>query len=443
MKTKLFFFLVILLSGISKFTSAQTNVSGGIYVNTTWTKLNSPYIVTGDIVLFPGKVLTLEPGVEVRFTSYYNIEVRGELIAIGTMVDSITFTSDTSFTKGAWKGINILNASQAATGSFKYCKMSYSDYGIQMECCFGSFISPTSYIKNSWFDNNTNASSGNAGWFLPIDSCLFTNNTHAITNIKKKIENCTFTNNDIAIYSSRFSAVNCSFQYNNIAIKSENISDAEMDSVDNCILIHNDTAIQMINGYIFNSTIDSNIVGILSTHSSSTFNGYSYYVPIKNNHICDNTLYNIQNENAENKNITGNCFCLTDSASIESKLFDGYDDITKGLFNYDIYDSVCQIVTESVYKIGINPSSVNNLHSETFSILSFPNPFNDVITVRFDNPTHKLYRLTIINSLGQKIQQVETSSQEKTIDAKQLGRGIYLLQIQQSGSIVGYHKLIK
>ena len=32
---------------------AQTNVSGGIYQNTTWTAANSPYIVTGSIVVFP------------------------------------------------------------------------------------------------------------------------------------------------------------------------------------------------------------------------------------------------------------------------------------------------------------------------------------------------------------------------------------------------------
>lgn len=43
---------VIISAGLA---TAQTNVSGGIYTNTTWTKVNSPYVVTGDIVLFPGK----------------------------------------------------------------------------------------------------------------------------------------------------------------------------------------------------------------------------------------------------------------------------------------------------------------------------------------------------------------------------------------------------
>lgn len=46
--------------------SAQTNVQGGIYANTTWTLANSPYVMTGSIVVFPGKTLTIQPGVVVK-----------------------------------------------------------------------------------------------------------------------------------------------------------------------------------------------------------------------------------------------------------------------------------------------------------------------------------------------------------------------------------------
>ena len=48
---------------------AQTSVSGGIYSNTTWTLAGSPYFVTGSIVVFPGKTLTIEPGCIVSFTA--------------------------------------------------------------------------------------------------------------------------------------------------------------------------------------------------------------------------------------------------------------------------------------------------------------------------------------------------------------------------------------
>jgi hypothetical protein len=53
------FALFILISNLSL---AQTNVSGGIYSNTTWTTAGSPYIVTDTIKVFPGVTLTIQPG---------------------------------------------------------------------------------------------------------------------------------------------------------------------------------------------------------------------------------------------------------------------------------------------------------------------------------------------------------------------------------------------
>ena len=60
--TASFLFLVFCFSA-----TAQTNVSGGIYANTTWTLANSPYIVTDTVVVFPGVTLTIQPGVTVKF----------------------------------------------------------------------------------------------------------------------------------------------------------------------------------------------------------------------------------------------------------------------------------------------------------------------------------------------------------------------------------------
>src|SRR3990172_352821 len=63
----------------------QTNVSGGIFSNTTWTKVNSPYIVIDTVVVFPGVTLTIQPGVTVKFANNKRIEIRqAKIIAVGT-----------------------------------------------------------------------------------------------------------------------------------------------------------------------------------------------------------------------------------------------------------------------------------------------------------------------------------------------------------------------
>jgi len=86
-------FLLTLLSLIVlvKITVAQTSVSGGIYSNTTWTLANSPYLMTNNIVVFPGVTLTIEPGVEVLVmengmsgTQYY-LETRGLINMVGRL----------------------------------------------------------------------------------------------------------------------------------------------------------------------------------------------------------------------------------------------------------------------------------------------------------------------------------------------------------------------
>ena len=74
--------LLLITAAVLSLTVAygQTNVSGGIFTNTTWTKANSPYIVTGDIALYPGDTLRVEPGVTVKVNDNYIIIVRGVLL---------------------------------------------------------------------------------------------------------------------------------------------------------------------------------------------------------------------------------------------------------------------------------------------------------------------------------------------------------------------------
>ena len=48
---------------------AATNVSGNISSNTTWTAVNSPYVVSGTVTVSSGVTLTIEAGTVVKFAS--------------------------------------------------------------------------------------------------------------------------------------------------------------------------------------------------------------------------------------------------------------------------------------------------------------------------------------------------------------------------------------
>ena len=98
-------FFLLLFSFMITSPISATDVSGPITSNTLWTVANSPYVVTGNILVMEGVTLTIEPGVEVRFDASKALQVNGTLVARGTAADSIRFTSNTTQTPGAWGNI--------------------------------------------------------------------------------------------------------------------------------------------------------------------------------------------------------------------------------------------------------------------------------------------------------------------------------------------------
>ncbi len=106
MLRKITFFMVLLaLSlGLAAPASAETSVSGGD-VSGTWAAAGSPYRIEGDITVPAGATLTIEPGVEVIFQSWYKLTVNGTLQAVGTESEPILFTATNT-----WLGIRFIDA---------------------------------------------------------------------------------------------------------------------------------------------------------------------------------------------------------------------------------------------------------------------------------------------------------------------------------------------
>ena len=68
--------ILILLIVLSQKVNAG-DVSGNITSDTTWRFEESPYNVTGDLIVNEGVNLTIEPGVVVKFIDHYDFKVFG------------------------------------------------------------------------------------------------------------------------------------------------------------------------------------------------------------------------------------------------------------------------------------------------------------------------------------------------------------------------------
>lgn len=93
-------------------------------VSGTWKKSDSPYIVTGDLMIPRTRTLTIEPGVTVKFAGRFGLTVgyRATLRAVGTEQERIVFTA--SDKSRGWFGIRFINA--AADDMLQYCTLEYA-----------------------------------------------------------------------------------------------------------------------------------------------------------------------------------------------------------------------------------------------------------------------------------------------------------------------------
>ncbi len=451
---------------IGSFLGAQTNVSGGIYQNTTWTLVGSPYLVTGSMVVFPGKTLTIEPGVEVLVTPDYSfntgnlryIEIRGSLVAIGTDQAPIIIKSAANDAPGlhTWMGINI-KGSQGGTVQMDRFKLFDSYYGLNNDIAQpGVVYNFTScHFKNNNYAIQLNADMnytncifelngvGQAAQIsygtLTASNCQFLNNFCSFTwsnNIA--VNNCLFQGNGNNIVGSPGIVSDCQFIDNDFAF-----AEANGHTIQNCFFTANGVAVDNTGSCnIVNSTFDNNTLAIRIGDNSSVTNceiinnqiGVAVLaanpstINIADNIICSNSLYNLENSTDKNFQVNANCFCSQDSSVIESFIFDGYDDITRGLVNYAIYDDSCDNILSYVVKVQLENTALTEMDlTNAFEITSQnESSFNLV--------SKKDLLIYLLDTSGQIIKKIELNEGDQEVSLP-FNKGIYLLTDFQGTSL--------
>jgi hypothetical protein len=92
------------------------------------------------------------------------------------------------------------------------------------------------------------------------------------------------------------------------------------------------------NNTFINNEVSNNETGILMY---TFFNGY---IKFTDNKICNNTTDNLVLVYHLPANLANNCWCSTDSLTISSKIYDGYDDISRGLVNFMPFKTDCNTI---------------------------------------------------------------------------------------------------
>ena len=386
--------------------AAQTNVSGGIFSDVTWTLANSPYHVMDDLVVFETATLTIEPGVEVRVASTKGIELRnGRLRAVGTAEQPISFSGLNS----QWDGFLVRGVLLAWDDTNQ----------VQMEHCRGSqalvFMNldeanhtPYNFIDCE-FTNNQQAFYGASGWFAPgrfnFERCMFQDNDWALGDANfYTVTECTFMENGVAV-SGANRVTGCTFLDNELALMPAGLTDGNT-FTGNTIAV--DGGWNNENNRFTNNTVVGNGIGI----RMGTFFDTVQFV---GNRICDNTVWNIERvAGAVNTaNLAGNCFCTDDADAIESTILHAMDNLALGLVLVDpfIGDPDCAGLVTAVPEATSMEWSIH------------PNPTADGFTVTL--PTEfGTGTLDLFDATGRKVRSVLLTGPTTYADVTDLPNGM-------------------
>ena len=267
----------LLISGLILIPLNATDVSGN--QSGTWTLVNSPYNIIGDVTVPVGSSLTIEPGVNIYAMGNVYLTVQGTLNAIGTEADTIRFKSGQADPDALWKGIRLEN--ESLPSSISYCFIEKAEYGVN------SVNSPVQITHNRFSHNQKALQIFAIGAADPADVLISEN------IIEWSIHNGIMINqnSDLVIENNEIRSNGTGTQYY-AAIQLSNQSSDGSNSplIQNNHIHHNFkqgitawdlVGVNAIQPQILNNIIENNLTGIYLLNSS----GYIADNIIRNNFI--------------------------------------------------------------------------------------------------------------------------------------------------------------
>ena len=412
---------------------AQTILQGMINSNVTLTKDKSPYLVVGDVVVFPKWKLTIEPGVELRFENGIKLQIRGTLEALGTENNPISFTSNTRTTMELWQGIEIMNAA-----SFNYCEFSYASEAIYEigsgvtnkirnsrftfnNVVINEYTGNQILVENCYFANNGTCLTG--GGYPIVNNCIFENNEYGLSGMEADISNSTFTNHSQVALWGVGKFTNCIITNNNLGVRTK-----YRVIIDNCNISDNQVGVELYGG-----------------------NGHN---PITNSKICNNLQYNVVITDIYDIDLYDVCWCTSDSATVENLIYDAYEDyIHLGFVNYALFTEDCSEVIFKTHKAegyieypkdeddpDVDDPSVSVQNLANNGIIIYPTPASSSVFIK---NAGKINSISIYDHTGKLVMDKSGFDNELIeLNVSELISGLYIVRLANQDNKIEFKKII-
>lgn len=296
MKKKMKLFVIVFALAFSLFNlplekfvpaAKATYVEGEIGIDTVWSLVDSPFVLSGNVAVLPGATLTIEPGVEVKFGGLFSLIVNGTLVARGTEEKPIRFTSNKETPEaGDWNSI-LFNGTGQPPSILENCLIEYGTHGVTVE-------SGTLTIQKSIIQFNSKNGITLLGGSATIEQNMLQNNNEGGINISGGNtlvrDNFMLLNGDGVTLTGDLSASSVTIVQNRLEFNKKSGISLEMDVSGSVSISHNVVASNLYGFYI--STNESTFIThnhVLSNHVGAFYiQGTEHTVHFNN--IYSNTL---------------------------------------------------------------------------------------------------------------------------------------------------------